>query len=277
MEHLRKYIKYLPFLYTFRNYFHRKTAEFYFISFPKSGRTWLRLMIGWYFVKHFKLERKFPLQLIYPILLEPEMSYFYKEIPKIYMTHEECYQRIKPEDLNTCKSRYHNAKVLFLARNPRDVVISWYFHLKKYKQITTENLDDFIKSDYGGLLTIITYYNIWAKNRNIPKQFYLLRYEDLKENTHDELRSIMKFLGVNNVKEKIVNEAVRFGSFNNMRILEENDTLKSFRLRPVDKNNQDTYKTRRGMVNGFLDYVSSDDRRYIHQLVNNALSAMYNY
>jgi hypothetical protein len=56
----------------------------------------------------------------------------------------------------------------------------------------------------------------------------------------------------------VVDEAVAFASFDNMRRLEETGATGSARLRPGRQGDHDTYKTRRGKVGGHADELSPD-------------------
>ena len=72
----------------------------------------------------------------------------------------------------------------------------------------------------GSLETILAYYNIWAKERDVPKDFLTIRYEDLHADPTGELEKALRFLGVE-VAEPHIKEAVAFAAFDNMREMEK--------------------------------------------------------
>lgn len=271
-----------------------KSVDTFLISFPKCGRTWLRLMIGRAIVRHFNL--------VAPNLLQKTMSLeslakFHPEIPKIVVNHDDNPQWKKADELVLSKIKYQNYKVIFLARDPRDVVVSIYFEHKKrvntyadkiktsdgmenYQERVKQyegDLSSYLKSEIGSLDTIIKYYNIWAENQNICENFLLVRYEDLHANTQKELRRVLDFIGLEQISNEAIAESIDFASFENMHKMEEEGKFKSYALKPVDKKDRESYKTRKGKVGGFAEYLNQDEINYINQKINTNLSDFYGY
>ena len=258
-------------------------ADVYLISYPKCGRTWLRLMLGRVILRHFSLP-------------ETEDALFIRwsrrphpRVPLITVVHEDRPMLKAPEELQTSKERFHNKKVIFLARDPRDVIVSSYFEMNKRGKVFGDNpyedrkpvfdgsLVDFIERREGGFDTIIKYYNIWAQNRDVPEGFLLVRYEDMKESPFRELRRVVDFLGLTEVEDDLVSEAVEFASFENMRKMEAAGTFTSGVLNPADKGDQESYKTRRGKIGGYQDYLSIEESARLTNKMRMELSDFYGY
>ncbi len=96
--------------------------------------------------------------------------------------------------------------------------ISRYFQLTKRKKIDSGidfegDMMELVKFDRGGLNSIIEFYNIWQRKRNVPEDFLLLRYEDLHQSPEDNLTKLLHFLGMDNITEKDVQKAVGFAQF----------------------------------------------------------------
>ena len=83
------------------------------------------------------------------------------------------------QDLDTDKSRYHGKKVVYLTRDPRDVVVSCYFQATRRKSLFHGTISEFIRSDKYGIRKIVAFNRIWHAARNVPEAFLLVRYEDL--------------------------------------------------------------------------------------------------
>jgi len=271
------------------------TVDTYIISFPKCGRTWLKLMIGQAIVGHLGisntnlldtlLDSKFPLAKLHPSL------------PKIQFTHDDDPHWKKPNELMKTKTHYQNTKVIFLVRDPRDLVVSTYFEQKKRVQFwlnsltETPHLQDYqerlnpyegdlssyLNEEVGSIDTIINFYNIWAKNKDVPREFLLTRYEDIHQNPHGELRRIIEFLGIANIKYEVLDEAVNYASFDNMRQMETAEMANSYSLKATDKNDPESYKTRKGTVGGFVEYLSSEEIQAINCKINQSLADLYGY
>ena len=265
-----------------RWYAHRNT-DVYLISYPKCGRTWLRLMVGRAIALNFGLP-------------EDEDTLFIRwkkkphpQVPWITVIHDDRPMLKAPEELQTSKSRYQDKRVIFLARDPRDVIVSSYFEMKNRGQLFGDNpyesrqavfdgsLPDFIRNQIGGFETILSYYNIWAENRNIPCGFLLVRYEDMKANAQHELRRVIDFLGLESIPDGTLAEAVEYASFENMRKMEAQGQFKSGILKPADQSNQDSFKTRKGKVKGFADHLEEADIGFLNRAMREKLSAYFGY
>jgi len=264
-----------------RWYAHRRT-DVYLISYPKCGRTWLRLMIGRSIVAHYSLPQNEDL------LLLRWKSSPHPDLPMITVVHEDRPMLKTPQELETSKEKFRDKKVIFLARDPRDVIVSSYFEMKKRGELFGENpyearkavfegeLSEFIDQTRGGFDTILRYYNIWADNRDIPQGFLLVRYEDMKRNPAREMRKALDFLGLGPVGDDTLQEAVRYASFENMRKMEREGNFQSGVLNPAQKSDEDSYKTRKGKVGGYIDYLTEDQIQHLNDKMQD-LSAYFGY
>jgi len=123
----------------------------------------------------------------------------------------------------------------------------------------------------------LSYYNIWAMNRAIPRGFLLVRYEDMKADAQRELRRVVDFLGLEAIPDTILAEAVAYASFENMRKMETQGRFASGMLKPADQSNQESYKTRKGQVRGFADHLDEADVAYLNHLMEEKLSNYFGY
>ena len=82
-------------------------------------------------------------------------------------------------------------------------------------------------------------------------QFYLIKYEDFKKNTFDEVVKLFRFIKFKNIDSELLHKAVEYTSFENMKKLEENNCLDDYRLRPMNKKDPYSYKVRSGQTGGY--------------------------
>ena len=179
------------------------------VSYQKCGRTWLRTMIGCFLQKRFELKEE-------EILKITQSAMYYKKIhpsmPKIMFRHDDNAHRKQAIELSSNKDIYKDKKVIFLSRDPRDVVISNFHHMTyriETNRIDVNNLklEDFVRKFFSG---IIKYYNIWA-HFGFNKNRLLIRYEDLHKSTSEKLFDILNFIDKNiQPKSKEINFAVKF-------------------------------------------------------------------
>ncbi len=148
-------------------------TNIFIVSYPKCGRTWLRLMLGKALAYHFGLTEVNLLELA-------QLAANYPKIPHIELTHDHNAHYHTPSELSPLKTEYANKKVILLVRDVRDVVVSYYFEVTKRRKFLKPrrfqydgDLSSFLRYEKGSVATIITFYNIWAANRHLPTDFLL--------------------------------------------------------------------------------------------------------
>lgn len=255
-----------------RKFVNFRKAEYILVSYPKSGRTWLRIMIGK------AINDQLNLGLDHNQFMELfDLHKLNDRIPAIDAIHEGTPQKKKPSEIRFPK-KYKDKKVIFLVRDPRDVIVSSYYEAK-YRTILYDrsllfkgSLSDYIRKEKGGIKSVVKYCNVWINSQNQGvKDFITMRYEDLHDKTEGELRKVLRFLGMDFIEDSTVKAAIEFGSFENMRKLEaENasDTSGNLRLVPTDVQDIRTYKTRSGKIGGFIDMLTPDDMKFTDNLLN---------
>ncbi len=195
------------------------------VSYPKCGRTWLRLMLARAFQNEYEIECKFT-QLDLEVLNRID-----KRIPRLYPVHEDNPLHKKPQQLNQRASIAKLRPVVFLVRDPRDIVISAYFERTKRSFVDGTNFEgtlaDFLYSEIGSLKTIVEYFNIWAKRRARIKRFQLLKYEQLHQEPVSAIQTVVAFLDHSPLRKESIEEAVEFASFTNMREIESERRCKT--------------------------------------------------
>ncbi len=247
--------------------------DVFIISFPKCGRTWLCCMLGKAMALHFNILDENCINLEGLARECPEMPY-------IKPTHDENPHLKIPSELIADKLQYRGKKVILLIRDVRDVLVSNFFQgTKREKFIAERDIQDissYIHYERGSVDTFITFYNIWDKNQCVPSNFLLVKYEDLHLEPHRELEKVFDFLGLSDISDGVINEAVEYARFDNMRRMEARGTAQTDKLKPGDKSDLESYKTRKGKVGGFEEYLSKEDIEFINRKMEE-LSPFYGY
>jgi len=193
---------------------------------------------------------------------------------RITFDHEDSY--FYSSKLSAGKKRYRNKKVIFLCRDPRDIVVSWYFH--RTAKGSQFDISGFIRDERYGIDKIINYMNIWEDNRDVPSGFLCISYEKLIENPALQLRRLLDFIGIINIREEIISDAVEYCRFDKMKKMESNNTFNSPEIPSLtDAKNKEAYRTRRGKVGGYSDYLNQDDICYLNEKIRDNLSDWYGY
>jgi alcohol sulfotransferase len=212
-----------------------------------------------------------------------------RAVPKIFFTHDN-YIKDFTGDFSS-KQPFYNKRVVLLARDPRDVAVSQFFQWKfriKPSKVTINNyppqgsdisLFDFVMGDNGGGMKAVTdYLNLWAAEAGKVKAFHLLRYEDLRSNTREELRRLLDFMQVD-ATDAQVEAAVEYSSYENMKKMESKEQfrLAGGRMMPRDKDNPDSYKVRRAKVGGYRDYFTDEEVAAIDARLAAELDPLFRY
>ena len=164
-------------------------------------------------------------------------------------------------------------KVIILVRDPRDIIVSFYFFERFYTknyQDEVSGIHDFIHDSRYNIKNIIKYYNellVYVKNPII------LRYEDLRNNPEVELTKIMTTLG-HKVDQKRIKMAVAKTEFKTMK--KESETSDHKMLKLADPNNPESGRIRRGKIGGYVDYLTPADQEFVTQVATK-LDPRYGY
>jgi hypothetical protein len=247
-----------------------RRADVLLISYPKCGRTWLTLLLVKAMAEHAGVHEFDPLS---NDLLGGQVP----GLPHVRISHDDDPHWKTPRALGRSKRRYRDKKVLLLVRDPRDVVVSMYFERTKRERAYDGTLSEFLREERGSLATILGYYDVWARERAVPRALCLVRYEDLRAEPARELRRILAFLGLAHVSDEHVAAAVAYASFENMRSMEVGDVLQSGRLRARDPGDPESYKTRKGKVGGYRDYLQPAEVEWMERRIREQLDPWYGY
>jgi len=248
------------------------------VSFGKSGRTWLRVLLSRVFQLQHGLDRRF-------ILGFDNLHYRTGTAPRILFTHDNYVRDYTGH--SDSKADFYHRKVILLARDPRDVAVSqffqWKYRMKPNKKdinaYPTDDLApfDFVMSD-AGLPKVIDFMNLWAREASNIKDLIIVRYEDLRADPEETLGRVLAFLGTPASAAEMA-DAVAFASYDNMKRMEQQRVfwLSGGRLVPKDRSNPNSYKVRRGKAGGYRDDFDAAQLAQIDRLVETTLDPLYGY
>jgi hypothetical protein len=252
-------------------WYRRQRADVALVSFPACGRTWLRVMVG----KAFQAQYGLPDDA--DVIELHHLAEADRRVPDVLVTHDDDAQWKRPEDVDRDKSAYRRQRVVLLVRDPRDAIVSLYHHKVGRRAAYGGTLAEFLDEPVGGFASLLAFYDAWADSLDVPEASLVVRYEDLHARPHDELRRVLAFAGVDGVDDAAVGAAVEYGSFANMRRLEEAGTMASEKLRPVRVGDPGSYKTRRGTVGGHRDELTPAQIARLDALVAASHAGRFGY
>jgi hypothetical protein len=240
-------------------YLARRTDVF-LVSFPKSGRTWLRVMLGFALAGHAGIKVRNPLRFTRGDAVHPDL-------PTILARHDDSPQYKPASAVFMDKRGYRGRKVILLVRDPRDTIVSWYFHVTH--RMGTEyggTLSEFVRDPVCSLASLLAFYDAWA-TQQATDEVLVVRYEDMKADPGRELCRVLEFIGVAPVHDKVVQRAVQRASFDRLQRAEREGRYKGRALTTPSPDDPESFKVRRGKVGGYVDYLSDDDIDYMNATI----------
>jgi len=237
-------------------------ADAVVVSYGKSGRTWLRVMLSRFWQRRYALPEGRMLEL-------DNLHRLDARIPIVLFSHAN-YTRDVTGRFDA-RPELHDRKVLLLVRDPLDTAVSQYFQwrhrMRPWKKLlndypphrTDVTVLDFVMDADCGLPAILDYLEVFERElSNIPDHA-VVAYESMRADPQGTLARVLTFLGEAPSAAEIA-DAVRFGSIENMRALEAagGAGFLGRRMRPGSADPQ-SFKTRRGKVGGWRDSFGAEE------------------
>jgi len=215
----------------------------FLVSYPRSGNTWFRFLLGNY-------------------LLEEECNFRNLKLTSIeaHSTPDDVIQQIKRPRIFKSHLPYtpQYKRVAYLLRDGRDVAVSYYFYNLKFKHIRSDVTFEKFLTDYFNTGNLSSFgkwgdhVNIWLDN--LPQESIVIRYEDMKENPEHELHRFLDFCNISVDLDKL-SHAVKVSSFDNMQAIEQKDS----EIIPVwEKSNRSINFVRRGEPNQWQELFTGE-------------------
>jgi Sulfotransferase domain len=233
------------------------------LSIPKSGRTWLRAFLCAYFCKRFGLG----------FTLRPA-RYDLPGFPRIVFSHDLFEHRTKGDRWDRIRGKYlvprrelKRAKIILLARDPRDCFVSLYLQLTRRDpnapiKLRQKSVSDMLRDEKFGMPAIISAMNDWLNEFSKRDNFTLVRYEALRASPAEYFRDLLAVLGERSPDTNVFQEALEFSRFENMQKLEAAGAFDSNILHPGDVRDPESFKVRRGKIGGYREYLSPEDQQF---------------
>jgi len=256
----------------------------YVVSYPKSGTTWLRVMLGKYVQLLTGRHEDSPLPLF------DQFEDIGPQLPLIQFTHgllkmtAQTGANLTRENLIT---PYRPYQIVLLVRNIPDVLVSNYWHMKtRGNPPYPDEISEFIRDPIYGVEKAASFLRLWSEGADMVRKFKLIRYEDLRHKTLEEFKRLLKFWQMP-IQEDYISQSLAFSEFDNMRKL-ESDNKQSKRLvyrssgLPIfgtgDTNKtSESFHVRKGLVGGYAEYLSEKDIRFLKETMRGKIPKMYGY
>jgi hypothetical protein len=210
------------------------------ISYPKSGRTWLRVMLD-------------------ELRIRTEYSHLEAGLRN----------RLRAEELVANPLWVAGRPTVLMVRNPLDTLVSSYFQATRRLKIFSGSPGEFLRHPLFGIAKLARWNVLWASQAERHPRFRLISYESLHVDTAAVLAGVVAFYG-GRVTPTDVARAVAEGQIDKMREKERagafEDRYRS-KLQPGDATDPDSFKVRRGVVAGYREVLDESDVRFAEEVL----------
>lgn len=231
------------------------------LSYPKCGRTWHRILLGRYLSGLLQADPA--------ASMDVEALSARSGANRVHYSHNGSSptERIPASHaLVGSPLGWSERDVIVLVRDPRDAMVSMYYHMQYRERGFNGPISEFIRSSDMGVAKLTSAWKRWSENRHLATSFVVQSYEQMHRDPKHVLRETLNWLGLKTIDEKLVHEAVEFASFGNLRGLESSNYF-NYEALNNETGDPRAAKVREGKVGGYESELSEEDIGFIENAV----------
>jgi hypothetical protein len=238
-------------------YRHRGLREndVFIASYPKSGNTWLRFMLG-------------------QLLMQQEMDFDLAKplIPIVGLHHNAPALLAGDGRIIKTHEPYRGVyrKAIYLVRDMRDVAVSYYYHQARqglFHEDVRAFVAQFLAGSVDGLTRWDAHVRSWLESPLAQRDaLHLVHYEQLRLNPHAVLSGITQFLGLEPTDEQIAN-VIAANSLRRMKEKEASATV-------LDVIRTDIPVVRSGMTGEWKTVLTDEEKQRFLDLAGRELGRL---
>lgn len=240
--------------FSFYRKFGLKSNQYYLVSFPKSGNTWLRIILS--NILSGEKECKIFLNEIQSFIPDSHIrtQLFDAGKPGSIFSNLK-FQFVKSHE--PYSKFYKGKNVIYIVRDGRDVVNSYYHYLNARSEKIVKIQDLIMKSDKFDFGSWNNHIESWYNGEH--GKFILVRYENLLQNTENEIKRLLNSINFE-VPEEVIKKAIKNSAFKKLRSLENKEGV-------VYKNklrNKSNKFFRKGISGDWKNSFTKQDLKYFN-------------
>lgn len=231
-----------------------RRADAFLVSYPKSGRTWLRFLLSCYLAELGKLG------------FTPDLTTTFRVLPNFdrdpvrgvgaFAAQGTGMPLIPVSHLPYRPRLFLDRPVVFLVRDPRDVMVSAYFHATRHKQTFSGTIATFLDDHEYGTPALIRFLNGWADGLANGRHL-IVSYERMLAESEFVVSAILSFLDVE-IRHDILGRAIAAAQFDQMRDLEREQGIPGH---AYDRADPQSLRMRSGKSKAFAEWLSDEQAR----------------
>lgn len=155
-------------------------------------------------------------------------------------------------------------KVVYLLRDGRDALVSYYYHFRKFHGFVG-GLHDFIQTIFRSQQQWSQHVDSWLFLNPSLSNLHVVRYEDLLRDPFPQIDALLKFIGLSRTPRQI-HRALEASTFDKMRHIEVTKGLGY-----VSEGNRQLYFVRKGKSGSWRDEFGPDEKDLVKTMYGTAL------
>jgi len=218
----------------------------FLVGFPKSGNTWLQFQLACLLTDDFH---------------QVDYDTIHRYVPDSHYIDNKGLKAIKRPRVIKSHLSYTSRfpRVIYIARDPRDVAISFYYHMLKMRMISQDLglnsfIEQFVKGKVGSYGSWSEHVNGWMNHALDPGDFTVVKYEDLHLRNFSILKDLAMYIGVEK-SDKEISGIIEHCSFGKMSKMEKEHVLSHD---VFSKSRDDIDFVRKGKSGGWMDELSDE-------------------